>query len=158
MLGRQRENALLPGNACIGSGAHGARNYANVLKKAMNEQQFGNRVRHILNQESLDRSIAERLARARELSLSRQRAEPLPVLRWADNVFGFEGWGSVSARVLLPAAALVVAIAAIYSWQENRRLAELVEIDSQLLTDDLPIDAYLDRGFQNWLKKRTADE
>jgi hypothetical protein len=27
-----------------------------------------------------------------------------------------------------------------------------------LLTDDLPIDAYLDRGFQNWLKTRAAEE
>ena len=45
-----------------------------------------------------------------------------------------------------------VAVAGIYNWQEKQRLAEVVEIDSQLLTDDLPIDAYLDRGFQNWLK------
>jgi len=68
------------------------------------------------------------------------------------------GWADVSARVLLPAAALIVAVAGIYSWQEKQRLAEVVEIDSQLLTDDLPIDAYLDRGFQNWLKKRAAEE
>jgi hypothetical protein len=27
-----------------------------------------------------------------------------------------------------------------------------------LLTDDLPIDAYLDRDFQNWLKKRAAEQ
>jgi hypothetical protein len=27
-----------------------------------------------------------------------------------------------------------------------------------LLTDDLPIDAYLDRGFQNWLKKQAEEE
>jgi hypothetical protein len=80
------------------------------------------------------------------------------VLRWADNVLGNGGWGSVSARVLLPAAALIVALAGIYSWQEKQRLAEIVEIDAQLLTDDLPIDAYLDRGFQNWLKKRAAEE
>jgi Protein of unknown function (DUF3619). len=46
----------------------------------------------------------------------------------------------------------------IYSWQQSQRIAELEEIDSQLLTDDLPIDAYLDRGFQNWLKKRNAGE
>jgi len=45
-----------------------------------------------------------------------------------------------------------------YTWQQNQRAAELVEIDSQLLTDDLPIDAYLDRNFQNWLKKREAAE
>jgi hypothetical protein len=125
----------------------------------MNEQQFGNRVRHILNRGSIDASVSERLRKARELALSRQRPEPVPVLRWADNIFGgFDGWGSVASRVLLPAALLILAVAGIYQWQENRRVAELVEIDSQLLTDDLPIDAYLDRGFQNWLKKRFSEE
>jgi hypothetical protein len=126
----------------------------------MNEQQFGNKVRHILNQGStVDAATAERLRAARELALARQRPEPVPVLRWADNVFGsFDGWGSLSARVLLPVLMLLLAVAGIYNWQENRRVAELVEIDSQLLTDDLPIDAYLDRGFQNWLKKRAAEE
>jgi uncharacterized protein DUF3619 len=53
---------------------------------------------------------------------------------------------------------LVGSGAAIYTWQQNQRVAELEEIDSQLLTDDLPIDAYLDRGFQSWLKKRLANE
>jgi len=43
-------------------------------------------------------------------------------------------------------------------WQQNQRSAEIEEIDAQLLTDDLPIDAYLDRGFQNWLKQRSAEE
>ena len=129
----------------------------------MNEQQFGNKVRHLLNQgaSTLDAAKAERLRAARELALSRQRPEPLPALRWADNVFGsFDGWGglSVSVRVLVPALALVLAVAGIYRWQENQRLAEMVDIDAQLLTDDLPIDAYLDRGFQNWLKKRAAEE
>jgi hypothetical protein len=46
----------------------------------------------------------------------------------------------------------------LYSWEQNRRAAEVEEIDAQLLTDDLPIDAYLDRGFQNWLRKRAAEE
>ena len=53
---------------------------------------------------------------------------------------------------------LVAAAAGVYTWQQNQRIAELEEIDSQLLTDDLPIDAYLDRGFQNWLKKRSAEQ
>jgi len=85
------------------------------------------------------------------------------VLAWADNVFGTgEGWSGIGwqigARVLLPAAVLIVAVAGIYNWQEKQRLAEIVELDSQLLTDDLPIDAYLDRGFENWLKKRAAEQ
>ncbi|MGH8724065.1 MAG: DUF3619 family protein, partial [Burkholderiales bacterium] len=44
------------------------------------------------------------------------------------------------------------------AWQQNQRAAELEEIDSLLLADDLPIDAYLDRGFQSWLKKRAAEQ
>jgi hypothetical protein len=128
----------------------------------MNEQQFGNRIRHLLNQgAALDPAKRERLRAARQQALERQRAKPVPALRWADNVLGsFDGWRGLSARVLLPIAVLVLSVSGIYSWQEKRRVAELVEIDSELLTDDLPIDAYLDRGFQNWLRSqnRSADE
>ena len=126
----------------------------------MNELQFASRIRQILNQgTALNAGVAAKLARAREAALARQRQERAPVLVWADNVLGNGwGWGSLSARVLLPALMLVVAAFGIYRWQENQRLAEVVEIDTQLLTDDLPIDAYLDRGFQTWLKKRAAEE
>jgi hypothetical protein len=126
------------------------------------EPRFGNRIRHLLNQgAALDPAKRERLRAARQQALERQRAEPVPALRWADNVLGsFDGWRGLSARVLLPIAVLVLSVSGIYSWQEKRRVAELVEIDSELLTDDLPIDAYLDRGFQNWLRSqnRSADE
>jgi len=126
----------------------------------MNEMQFASRIRHLLDQGTqLDAATAEKLRAARELALSRQRPEPAPVLAWADNVFGNGwGWAGLSARVLLPAAALIVAVAGIYSWQEKQRLAEIIELDAQLLTDDLPIDAYLDRGFQNFLKTRATEE
>ena len=128
----------------------------------MNEQQFGNRIRHLLNQgPELDPAKRERLRAAREQALQRQRLETAPALRWADNMLGsFDGWRGLSTRVLLPIAVLVLAVSGIYTWQEKRRVAELVEIDSELLTDDLPIDAYLDRGFQNWLKNqnRGAEE
>ncbi len=130
----------------------------------MNELQFARRIRQVLDESTqLDRSTAEKLRAARELALSRQRSEPAPALAWADNVFGNgEGWGGIGwqigARVLFPAAVLIVAVAGIYNWQEKQRLAEIVEIDSQLLTDDLPIDAYLDRGFENWLKTRAAEQ
>jgi hypothetical protein len=130
-------------------------------EKAMNELQFASRIRHLLNQGThVEPRIAERLAQARSQALSRQRAERVGVLRWADNLLGAEveapAWAW--ARVLAPAAALIVAVAGIYNWQEKQRLAEIVEIDSQLLTDDLPIDAYLDRGFQNFLKTRATSE
>ena len=135
-----------------------------VQTKDMNELHFARRIRHHLDQSTqLDGALAQKLAATRQLALTRQRPEPTPVLAWADNVFGNGGdWSGIGwqigARVLLPAAALIVAVAGIYNWQEKQRLAEIVEIDSQLLTDDLPIDAYLDRGFENWLKKRAAEQ
>jgi hypothetical protein len=126
----------------------------------MNEMQFGNRIRHILNGgPTLDADKAARLAKARALALERQRPELAPALAWADNVLGsLGGWTGLSLRVVVPAITLLVSFAAIYTWQQNQRVAEVEEIDALLLADDLPIDAYLDRGFQNWLKKRLAEE
>jgi hypothetical protein len=128
----------------------------------MNEKeqmQFGNRARHLLNQGAVPPEIAERLKKAREYALERQRPERAPALAWVDNVTGrLGGWGGLALRVLLPLAMLIASGAAIYTWQQNQRADELEEIDTQLLADDLPIDAYLDRGFQNWLKKRAAEE
>ena len=43
-------------------------------------------------------------------------------------------------------------------WQEGGRVQDLEETDSALLSDDLPIDAYLDSDFARWLKHDPADE
>jgi hypothetical protein len=123
------------------------------------ERQFGYRIRQILNQgtHEVKPGIAQRLAAARQRALERHAAEP--ALAWADNVTGSIGWAGLAVRVLVPLAMLVAFAGAAYTWQQNQRAAEIEEVDALLLTDDLPIDAYLDRGFQNWLKKRaTAEE
>ena len=122
----------------------------------MNEDQFGSQVQHLLNEAiPLAPNAAERLRAAREQALARQRAEPAPGLQWADNLLGsLGGWGGMSLRVLLPFALLVAGLIGIYAWQQKQTLAEIEEIDALLLTDELPLDAFLDRGFQDWLKKR----
>ena len=126
----------------------------------MNEIQFGNRVRHVLNQGlDLRKETVEQLRAARERALAVQRPEPASALAWADNVTGdFGGWTGFSLRFIAPLLMLFVAVAAIYTWQQAQVVADIEEIDAQLLTDDLPIDAYLDRNFQNWLKKRAAEQ
>ena len=92
-------------------------------------------------------------------ALERLRPEPAAALAWADNMlWQLGGWGGLSLRLIVPVIALAIGIAAIYTWQQNQRAAEVEEIDAQLLTGDLPIDAYLDRGFQSWLKKRLAEQ
>src|SRR5262249_54010448 len=124
----------------------------------------GNKLRHLLNQGLRhnvqdEAKVASRLRAARELALARQRREARRGLVWAGNMVGeLGGWGGVSLRVVLPSLMLAAAAAAIYPWQQHERAAEVEDIDAQLLADDLPIDAYLDRGFQNWLKKTSAEQ
>jgi hypothetical protein len=49
--------------------------------------------------------------------------------------------------------ALIVAAGFGYQqWQAYQQMTDLEETDAAILASDLPIDAYLDRGFQNWLK------
>lgn len=126
----------------------------------MNEPQFGNKVRHLLNQGlSLSPGAREKLRAAREQALTRQRAEPAGVLAWADTVLGgMESWGALSLRIVVPFALLVAGAVGLYGWDQKQRIAEIADLDAQLLTDELPIDAYLDRGFDSWLKKRDAQE
>jgi hypothetical protein len=124
----------------------------------MNEQLFASKICQVLDRAThVDPSIAERLRAARERALDVRRLERAPALAWADNVLGSLGGPSgLWLRLVLPALLVVVSVTGIYTWQQNQRLAEIEEIDAELLTDDLPIDAYLDRGFEAWLKKRAA--
>jgi hypothetical protein len=122
------------------------------------EKQFGHRIRHLLNHgaHEVRPAVAERLAAARQRALERHGAEP--AFAWADNVTGSAGWAGLALRVLLPLALLIACAGALYTWQQNQRAAEIEEVDVLLLSDDLPIDAYLDRGFQNWLRKHDGEQ
>jgi Protein of unknown function (DUF3619) len=129
----------------------------------MNEIKFANKIRQALNegarlQGATGATIVERLRAARERAIEARRISPASELARARStasgvVVGFGGFGGFSLRVVLPSVLLVAGLVSIYNWQQDQRAADLVELDAQLLTDDLPIDAYLDRGFEAWLKK-----
>jgi len=122
----------------------------------MNEHHLGYRIRQILNQGlALDEKKLARLKVAREQAIARQRVSaPRMVLAWADNLSASVGSpASVFSRFLLPAAMLILGLFAINTWQQSQVVQELVEIDSGVLTSELPIDAYLDLGFDAWLKR-----
>jgi hypothetical protein len=137
----------------------------------MNEIKFANKIRQALNEGSRlhgerGARIAERLRAARERALERRRIAHEPVLAWMRGtaagteggvIGGLGGTGGFSLRLMLATALLVAGLAVIYSGQQAQRAAEVEELDALLLTDDLPIDAYLDRGFEAWLKKVSAN-
>lgn len=100
--------------------------------------------------------VRQRLQKARNLALSKYRERP-------ETVLGLAGAGQAvawvtthrfyDARSLVAIAALVLALVGVAYWQGNNPVAELADIDTSLLTDELPVNAYLDKGFDSWLKR-----
>jgi len=122
----------------------------------MNEQQIAYRIKQLLNRGlDLDAGKLARLKAAREAALVRQRVESrVPAWAWADNVIGKSGGPSaLIPRLLLPMAVLILGLIAVNQWRDTQVAAEIEEIDAGVLTSDLPLDAYLDKGFDAWLKR-----
>ena len=58
------------------------------------------------------------------------------------------------ALSLALAVGVAVAMLAGGHWNEQQRLAQQASFDAQLLSDDLPVDAYLDPEFKTWLQQQ----
>lgn len=105
----------------------------------------------------LDRATALRLAAARDQALDRFKQPPSESLATAGAFFhhGYGRYGN-GFRYILPLMVLLLGLAGIVYWQgSNDADGEVADIDARLLTDDLPIDAYLDKGFDSWLKRQS---
>jgi Protein of unknown function (DUF3619) len=130
----------------------------------VNESELARTIKQALNTGlGLSPEVAARLKVARERALERHRV-PVGEVALAGAGRGGAFMGNPSyflTRILLPAAFLVAAAIGLQHWQEAQRAAsqlaqraaEIEEVDSGLLTGDLPIKAYLDEDFQAWLKR-----
>jgi hypothetical protein len=105
--------------------------------------------------EQFDQKTGERLLAARKFALSHYRDKPEPAwgLAWAGHAGVRFGGRRFDARYLIAIAALVIGLAGVAYWKIPGPTNDIAEIDLGLLTDDLPINAYLDRGFDTWLKR-----
>jgi len=121
----------------------------------MNESRFGHQIKQQLDQAlDLEPATLKRLKDARGQALARQRmTEPVFALAWADTVVGRLSGNPASASIVLAGAALILALVGIQYWQQTPSVEELEEIDTAILTSDLPINAYLDKSFDTWLKR-----
>jgi hypothetical protein len=133
-----------------------------------NEDQFGRNIGAKLNSAvgDIPHDISERLKAARMLALTKRKVIRLQVA--AVVVAGRGGvaslhmggdersvWNRVAS--LLPLLVLIVGLFTIALTTEDRRVNEIAEIDAELLTDDLPPDAYTDPGFVQFLRVNTRD-
>jgi len=121
----------------------------------MNERKIGHQFKQQLDQAlDLEPATLNRLKVAREQALSRQRmTEPAFALAWVDAVVGRLSGNLASASIAVAGAALIIALVGIQYWQQTPTVEEIEEIDAALLTSDLPINAYLDKSFDTWLKR-----
>jgi hypothetical protein len=121
----------------------------------MNERELGLKIKQQLDQTlDLDPAALKRLKAAREQALARQRmAEPVFALAWVDAVMGRLSGNPASASIGLAGAALIMALIGVQYWQQQPSVEEIEEIDAALLTSELPINAYLDKSFDTWLKR-----
>jgi len=126
---------------------------------------FARRVAWRLTQASdaLPYDITERLRAARMQALA-ERKRPAARLRPAAAaahaqggvaVLGPQGDGGRWWRALVSAlwiAALLVGLAWVHQTQAENITSEITEVDTAILTDDLPPTAYADPGFLQFIK------
>lgn len=128
---------------------------SNALVSAQ-EAQFGRLVAARLSagSENMSHDIGERLRVARMQAVARRRqpAEVRAAVVASNGVatLGAVWWSRLGAVV--PLIALVAGLITVSVMQEENRTSELAEVDSALLTDDLPPAAYTDPGFAQFLK------
>ncbi len=124
----------------------------------MNEKDFANRIRPWLDRAARETGELQ----ATRLKAARLRA--LDAYREPVRLFGLVTVGAGTAQTLkysvlqqlllwLPLVLLVATLAAKALNPE----VDIGELDAQLLTGELPIDAFLDKDFDAWLKSASGD-
>jgi len=122
----------------------------------MNEREIATKITSYL-----DRGVTElksgtlyKLQRARQGALA--RLEPT-----AATELVLAGAGGTTAprrafadvRIWLGILLLVGGVASYQYWQAVQQQRDIEETDAAILSSELPIEAYLDRGFQAWLRR-----
>lgn len=133
------------------------------------ELEFAHAVRCALDESlaELPAPALERLAAARAAAFARKKPETVeapvfsPVLAGAGSGHLSDAPSAPQHRsgrrplrglsLLLPLAALVIALVGVASWEDQRRTDENADIDAAMLSDDVPLSSYLDHGFHAYL-------
>ncbi|MEB0135653.1 DUF3619 family protein [Actimicrobium sp. CCC2.4] len=129
------------------------------------ELNFAYKVRHALNEnlDNLPMATTDRLAAARKKALAVKRQDsPLKVLA-ARHVLAGPAAGFFSTTpswfnrvgLIIPLLALVAGLSGMYQFEKQQRISDTADIDAAVLSDELPLSAYLDYGFSAYLARQT---
>ena len=78
--------------------------------------------------------------------------------RFFDLGFHLSGAGLGRLGVAIPMIALVFGLGGLYQYEQQQRIAELAELDAAVLSDELPLTAYLDHGFNAYLESQQRQQ
>lgn len=130
------------------------------------EARFGLRIGALLNEQAqrTPHDVSERLRVAREQAVARARAARLAtatasapsevvVGKGRSALLGRQpGWLFRFASVM-PLVVLIAGLIAIDEWHDRQQIEAAADVDTALLADELPPDAYSDAGFVEFLKQ-----
>lgn len=136
-------------------------------RQELAQEQFGKLVAKNLDQslEDISPKALLRLEKARELALSKKKPEKAFV--WANRMKlagsnttsgGSNGRWLRGASLIAPMIALTIGLLAISQWQQDARINDIAEVDTALLSDEVPPDAYADNGFLVFLKNLAKED
>ena len=122
------------------------------------DDELGVQIAKLLEEGSTDltREQRERLSAARRQALIRHAEvskAPAWMPVWAGPFARFTEQSVLGVRYLVPLAALVLGLLGVVYMHTGTVSSEMADIDAALLTDELPIDAFLDQSLDSWLKR-----
>lgn len=115
-----------------------------------------------LSLEELPFGVNQRLSKARALAISKKKPEKQ--LAWTSqmSLAGHPGGQTKSPKGFLrnigwlaPAILLIAGLVLIAQWQQEARINDIADLDTAILSDEVPPDAYADNGFWVFLKQIT---
>ncbi|HQR02883.1 MAG: DUF3619 family protein [Proteobacteria bacterium] len=118
------------------------------------DHEIGLKIARVLDQgcDSMRPDLTRRLAKARQAALAR----PVAATRLASIGGLTVDFVLPQARVLVATVVLMLGMVGTYYWNSYSDADDNIDVDSALLTDELPVAAYTDQGFRAWLAHHSS--
>lgn len=120
----------------------------------MNEPELGKEITRLLDRglDDIGQDTLQRLQAARRASLENcQVSETILTTGGGISAHSGHDW-HFNAGKILSLLALLLALAGVAYWQTSLQQGDdIADLDIMVLTDELPVDAYLDDEFGEWL-------
>lgn len=130
----------------------------NTLAEKHHEQHLGTVVRQALDSacRDLPDTVTTRLANARQQALQQQKqATGLQLAGFSHLVIDHLGRPLRTGMAVL---ALLTGMAGTWYWNTLQEAEDNIDVDTALLSDELPVAAYTDAGFRAWLERNTVTD